>query len=109
MVKRNHVKVLFSPDDRKKLVSLLSILMVVDKQVKAKKHAKKANKSKESKIASSDTRCMHDTIGSRYKKRALSLSSNSLILNEISWTYFIGNAHHVGYHSYYAPQQHILH
>ena len=119
MVKRNHVKVLLSLDDRKKLTTFFGILMVVDKQMKAKKHAKKINKSKESKIENSQISCTHNTIGShsfslcckatKSKTRALSLSNNSPILSEISWTYFIGNTHHVGYHSYYPPQQHVHH
>jgi hypothetical protein len=119
MANKSHVKIALSLDDRKKLVTFFQILMVVDKQVKTKKAAKKgSSKSKEDKIT-----CKHISyIGStkdsqlfivckapKNKTGALSLLNNSLILNGIVWTCFIEGRQHARYDYSYVTQPHVYH
>jgi hypothetical protein len=119
MANTSQVKVVLSLEDRKKLVTFFEILMVVDKQVKTKKAAKKSSTSKEDKIICKHTTCIGNTKGSQVfvicrkapknKSRALFLLNNSLILNDIVWTCFIEDTQHVRYDRSHVTESHVHH
>jgi hypothetical protein len=113
MANRSHVKVVLSLDDRKKLVTFFQILMVVDKQVKTKKAAKKSSKVKESKMKSKiedKIACKHTYLSKQsWPPYSASIKRNLTCRAPKNKTGALSFLKHVRYDGSYAIQSCVYH